>query len=125
MKIRKNARTGTRIIEIILIITTILLWIIKITPNVDYNTLNHTDKMMYDMGVYEGEFPIWKNICFGIACFLMVLEIIVYFLLCRCNYCRKYVGPINSREKYCPYCSKDLDKTEEEIENETNNNQKE
>jgi len=91
MKIKKNARNGTRIIGFILLITSILLLAIKIIPNVDYNTLNMTDKFMYDMGVYEGETPLWKNVCFGIVCVLLLLEIIIYFLMCRCNYCGRYV----------------------------------
>ena len=120
MNFRKTAKSGTRILEIILIITTILLFIIKIIPDANYNTLNMTDKFAYDMGVYEGATPIWKNICWIIVFVLIALEIIIYFLMCRCNYCGRYVGYINNSEKYCPYCSKELDKTREEIKNEIN-----
>ena len=121
MKFRKTARTGTRIIAIISSIILILLLIMKIIPNVDVNTLNTADKMLYEYGIYKGKEPMWKNICFGIVCVLLVLELFIYFLICRCNYCGRYVGYISIREKYCSYCSKELDKTEEEIEKEINN----
>ena len=120
MKFRKNARNGTRIIGVILAIISILLVAIKVIPNVDYNTLNMRDKMMYDMGVYEGKTPIWKNVCWIIIYFLIALELIVYLIMCRCNYCGKYVGYISKKERYCSYCLKKLDKTEEDILKEKN-----
>lgn len=121
MKFRKTARTVTRILEIISTIILILLLVMKMIPNVDVNTLNTADKMLYEYGIYKGEDPIWKNVCFGIVCILLLSEIIIYFLMCRCNYCGKYVGYISIREKYCSYCSKELNKTEEAIENEIKN----
>lgn len=118
MKFRKTARNGTRIIGIISSIILILSLLIKIIPNVDVNTLNMTDKILYEYGVYKGEEPMWKIICFYIVCILLLLELIIYFLMCRCNYCGRYVGYISIKEIYCSYCSKELDRTEEEIENE-------
>ena len=117
MKFRKTAINGTRILEILTIIILILLLAMKMIPSVDVNSLNSTDKMLYEYGIYKGEDPLWKNICFGIVCILLLLEIIVYFLMCRCNYCGKHIGYISIRKKYCSYCSKELNKTKKEIEN--------
>lgn len=115
MRFRNNARTGVLIGISIIIVILIILLIINIIPDVDYNTLNMTDKMMYDMGVYEGKTPTWKNICMIILCVLSVLEIIVNVVMCRCNYCGRYIISMNIFMKYCPYCSKSLDATEEDI----------
>lgn len=117
MKFRKTAKTGLSICSTISLIALILLLITNIIPNVDYKTLNTADKMMYDIGVYKGEPPLWKNICYIILLILFLVFTITDFIMSRCNYCGKYIR-FNNSMKYCPYCSKELDKTEEEIENE-------
>lgn len=119
MKFRKTAKNGLSICATLSLIAFVLLLITNIVPNVDYNTLNMTDKFKYDMGVYEGETPLWKNICYIILFILFLLCTIINFIMSRCNYCGRYIR-FNNSMIYCPYCSKELNKTEEEINNEIN-----
>ena len=116
MKFRKTAKNGLSICSTISLIALILLLITNIIPNVDYKTLNTADKMLYDIGVYEGKTPLWKKICNIILLVLFILNTIIDLVMCRCNYCGRYIK-FNNSMKYCPYCSKDLDKTEKEIDN--------
>ena len=117
MKFRKTAKNGLSICATLSLIALTLLFIINIIPNVDPDTLNITDRFEYDMGVYEGETPLWKKICNIILLVLFILNAIIDLVMCRCNYCGRYIR-FNNSMKYCPYCSKDLDKTEKEIDNE-------
>ena len=93
------------------IIALIIFLLVSILPNVDINTLSTTDKLMYDLGVYEAKIPIWKVICYIIAFILTLTAMIVGFIMCRCPNCRKYIIGINIFTNYCPYCSNNLDKT--------------
>ena len=94
----------------VVIALTIFL-VVSIFPNVDINTLSTTDKLMYDLGIYEAKTPIWKVICYIIASILGLIAMIVEFVMCRCPNCRKYIFGINIFTNYCPYCSKNLNKT--------------
>ena len=117
MEFRKTAKNGLSICATLSLIALTLLLIINIIPNVDPDTLNITDRFEYDMEVYEGKTPLWKKICYILLLVLFILNAIIDLVMCRCNYCGRYIR-FNNSMKYCPYCSKYLDKTEKEIDNE-------
>lgn len=120
MKIRNNAKNGTLICISILVIGLLILLAVNNIKTVDVNTLNTTDKAMYDLGAYKGETSTWKIICYIILGLLFILSIIINLVMCRCHYCGKHINSINRFMIYCPYCSKSLNKTKKEVLNEIN-----
>ena len=129
MKIRKNARDGAIIIIIISIVALILLLVIETVPDVDVNKLTITEKTYYNLGVYKVKEPIWKIIGFIIVILLIIACSIINYIMCRCNYCGKHIHFMNIHLTFCPYCSKSLYPTKEEVlkekENTSMNNKEE
>ena len=108
-----NARNGLLISIVIVIIALVILVMVNSIPDVDISVLNSTDRLKYDLGVYETEKPIWKVICYTISGVLLVLSIIINLLMCRCQCCGRHINCMNIFTMYCPYCGKSLDITRE------------
>lgn len=110
MKFVNNARTGVRICAVILLIAVVLLVIINIIPISNENTLGSVNQLMqYTARTNNTEMPIWKTVGYIIASILFVVDLIIYFVMCRCHNCGKLISAMNIFMMYCPYCSKSLD----------------
>lgn len=111
MKVKNNVKIGL-LISIILVCAALIIYlVVTFIPDIDVNTLSETDKILYELGAYEGKTPMWKIICYILATILLVISGIVDLVMCRCHYCGKHIQYMNILVKYCPYCSKSIETT--------------
>ena len=101
-KIKKTPKNGIKISIILLIIILILLVIVNIAPNEEV-------QIKYGFKIDNGTLPIWKIVCHILIAILIIVEILVTRVMCRCQHCKKYIF-MNIHTKYCPYCSKKIEK---------------
>ena len=113
MKATNNARNGVIICAVILAIAFILIMIATSVPNGKPDIINSNGKLTSYVGgsTNTEEMPMWKTVCYITAFILVILDIIINFVMCRCHNCGRHIWYMNIFMMHCPYCSKSLDVT--------------